>query len=296
MKARIHCDLHRTAMDSTSPELSTELLAAVESMQAFPVCVQSILQLTRQADCSPRDLVEVIDRDPVMTVKILRVVNSVYYSLPRKIASIEQAVVFLGFNPIKNLALGVAAVGMLPRNAVVGFEGQRYLMHSLATAGIARALTQRLGGTDPHDFFIAGLLHDFGTVLVAQVMPGEYRRAVEYAAWHAIPVHQALLEMARVNQSAIGAALLELWRFPQSLVDAMRNQHQLVDASSDLCVAVYSANYISESVGAGFGGAPVCPAFSAIASERLGGTLQEILGALGDLAPVLEEARRFSRS
>lgn len=283
-------------MDSASPELSPDLLAAVDNMQAFPVCVQSILQLTRETDCSPKDLVEVIDRDPVMTVKVLRVVNSVYYSLPRKIASIEQAVVFLGFNPIKNLALGVAAIGMLPKQGMAGFDGQRYLMHSLASAGIARALGQRLAGTDPHDFFIAGLLHDFGTVLVAQVMPGEYRRAVEYAAWHATSVHQALLDMAGVNPSALGAALLELWRFPHSLVDAMRNQPHVMETSSDLSVAVYAANFIAEAAGAGFGGAPAAAPFAAIAAERLGGTLDDIRGNLGDLTPVLEEARRFSRT
>lgn len=281
-------------MDPTLPELSTDLLAAVDSMQAFPVCVQSILKLTRETSCSPKDLVEVIDRDPVMTVKVLRVVNSVYYSLPRKIASIDQAVVFLGFNPIKNLALSVAAVGMLPGHTSAGFDGKGYLMHSLTTAGIARQLALRFAGVDPHDFFIAGLLHDFGTVVVAQVMPHEYRRAVEFAAWHAISLHDALQQLAGVDQVAIGAALLDHWRFPQSMVDALRLQHHIDSTCSDLCLSVFTANYVSEQAGVGFGGPPKLPPFPAIARERLGGTLEEIRMAIGGMEPILQEARRFS--
>ena len=286
----------RHLMDHAPPELSADLLAAVDSMQAFPMCVQSILQLTREASCAPKDLVEVINKDPVMTVKVLRVVNSVYYSLPRKIASIDQAVVFLGFNPIKNLALGIAAVGMLPGHAVAGFDSHRYLMHSLMTAGIARQLGHWLADTDPHDLFIAGLLHDFGKVVVAQVMPGEYRRAAEFSVWHELSLHQALQQMAGVDQVSLGAALLEHWRFPQALVDALREQHHPTPESSGLCLGVFTANYISEYKGIGFGGSSQQVPFSPFVAARLGGTLQEIMGGIGDLEPLLQEARRFSRT
>ena len=68
-----------------TPELSQKLASAVDRMHAFPRSVQQILQLTRDVNCSPKDLVRVIDHDPVVTVKILRVVNSAYYSLPKQI-------------------------------------------------------------------------------------------------------------------------------------------------------------------------------------------------------------------
>ena len=69
-----------------TPELSQKLAAAVDRMPAFPKSVQKILELTRDVNCSPKDLVQVIDKDPVLTVKILKVVNSAYYSLPKQIA------------------------------------------------------------------------------------------------------------------------------------------------------------------------------------------------------------------
>jgi HD-like signal output (HDOD) protein len=142
-----------------SPELSQKLAAAVDGMPAFPKSVQAILDLTRDVNCTPKDLVQVIDKDPVVTVKILKIVNSAYYSLPKQVTSINHAVVFLGFNTIKNLALSIAAIGMLPKSNEAGFDVQEYLLHSLATANIAKRLATDLGGVDPMDCFIAGLLH-----------------------------------------------------------------------------------------------------------------------------------------
>ena len=120
-----------------SPELSQKLAAAVDGMPAFPKSVQAILDLTRDVNCTPKDLVQVIDKDPVVTVKILKVVNSAYYSLPKQIASVNHAVVFLGFNTIKNLALGIAAIGMLIF-AVIALAG---------AAGAAREKQRRAEAT-----------------------------------------------------------------------------------------------------------------------------------------------------
>ena len=102
-------------MNQISPELEKKLAQAVEKMPAFPKSVQKILELTRNLDCEPKHLVQVIEKDPVITVKILRVLNSAYYNLPSKITSVNHSVALLGFNTIKNLALGIASVGILPK-------------------------------------------------------------------------------------------------------------------------------------------------------------------------------------
>ena len=174
---------------------AARLAAAVESMPAFPKSVQSILAMTRHVDCAPKDLVEVMGKDPVITIKVLRVVNSAYYNLSCQITSMDHAVVFLGFNTIKNLALSIAAISMLPAKHLTGFDAQQYLLHSLVTAGIAKRLALRVQGADPNDCFIAGLLHDFGKVVVAQCMPAEYQRAVELSLWNETSLHAALRQV-----------------------------------------------------------------------------------------------------
>ena len=129
-------------MSELSSELSRKLAAAVEKMPAFPKSVQRILELTRDINCKPKELVGVIEKDPVMTIKLLRILNSAYYSFPNPITSVHQSVVYLGLNTIKHMALSFATVGVLPPDNDAGFDINSYLMHSLTTATIARMLPE----------------------------------------------------------------------------------------------------------------------------------------------------------
>ena len=278
-----------------SPELSQKLAAAVDRMPAFPKSVQKILELTRDVNCSPKDLVLVIEKDPVVTVKVLRVVNSAYYSLPKQITSISHAVVYLGFNTIKNLALSIAAIGILPADNAAGFDGGQYLLHSLSTAGIAKQLALRVEGADPMDCFIAGLLHDFGKVVFAQFMPQEFRRALETCQWHESSLHLALREVIGEDHAVVGAMLVEKWRFPADLIETIRYQYDPGRMDTPMIACVFSANQISKKLKFGFAGNPWIEELPATIAKRLGGTLDEVIESLGDLAPLLEEAKIFSK-
>ena len=278
-----------------SPELSLKLAAAVDGMPAFPKSVQRILELTRDVNCSPKDLVQVIDKDPVVTVKVLRVVNSAYYSLPKQITSINHAVVYLGFNTIKNLALSIAAIGMLPASNAAGFDGAQYLIHSLSTAAIAKQLALRLDDADPMDCFIAGLLHDFGKVVFAQFMPSEFRQALEFSQASGGSLHLALRELIGADHAVVGAMLVEKWRFPQELVETIRCQYGPEVKDTSMIACVFAANQISKKLEFGFAGNPLIEELPPAIAQRLGGTLDELIVSLGDLAPLLEEAKIFSK-
>lgn len=278
-----------------SPELSLKLAAAVDGMPAFPKSVQKILELTRDVNCSPKDLVQVIDKDPVVTVKVLRVVNSAYYSLPKQITSINHAVVYLGFNTIKNLALSIAAIGMLPASNAAGFDGAQYLIHSLATAAIAKQLALRLDDADPMDCFIAGLLHDFGKVVFAQFMPAEFRKALEASQWNESSLHLALRDVIGADHAVVGAMLVEKWRFPADLVETIRYQYGPETRDTPMIACVFAANQISKKLEFGFAGNPLVEELPPAIARRLGGTLDELIASLGDLAPLLEEAKIFSK-
>lgn len=276
-----------------TPELSQKLAAAVDSMPAFPQSVQKILEMTRDIACSPKDLVQVIDKDPIMTVKVLRVINSAHYSLPKQVTSISHAVVYLGFNTIKNLALGIAAIGVLPLGDIAGFDGQQYLLHSLSTAVIAKRLANQLHDTEPMDCFIAGLLHDFGKVVFARYMPTEFRRALEYSLWNESSLHLALRETIGVDHAVVGSMLVERWRFAPSLIETIRFQYGSDMKDTSMIACVFAANQISKKLAFGFAGNLFVDELPPAIAHRLGGTLDEIIVSLGDMEQLFDEAKMF---
>ena len=278
-----------------SPELSKKLAAAVDSMPAFPKSVEKILELTRDANCTPKDLVQVIDKDPVVTVKILKVVNSAYYSLPKQITSIGNAVVYLGFNTIKNLALSIAAIGMLPKNNAAHFDADQYLLHSLATAGIAKKLALRVDNADPMDCFIAGLLHDFGKMVFAQFMPAEFRRALEISHANHSSLHLALQQTIGVDHAVVGAMLVEKWRFSPALIATIGRQFGPEPKDTDMIACVFGANQIAKKMQFGSAGNDCIEPFPPEVERRLGGSMEEVMAQLGDLQQVFEEAHVFAK-
>ena len=278
-----------------SPDLSQKLAVAVDGMPAFPKSVQKILELTRDMNSTPKDLVQVIDKDPVVTVKILKVVNSAYYRLPKQITSVSHAVVYLGFNTIKNLALGIAAIGMLPRQNEAGFDVEQYLLHSLSTAGIARQLALQQDDADPADCFIAGLLHDFGKVVFAQFMPKEFRQALLSCQANGSSLHAALQQTIGADHAVVGAMLVEKWRFAPDLINVIAHQYDADQASSGLFSCVFTANQISKKLGFGFAGNPYVHPLPAPIAKLMGGSLDEVILSAGDLNATFEDAKLFAR-
>jgi putative nucleotidyltransferase with HDIG domain len=282
-------------MSDTSLAISQKLAAAVEAMPAFPKSVQQILEMTRQMDCTPKELVQVIESDPVVTVKILKVVNSAYFALPKQVTSINHAVVFLGFNTIKNLALSIAAIGMLPAQNEAGFDTGDYLLHSLSTATIAKRLALRLDDASPMDCFIAGLLHDFGKVVLAQFMPQEFKPALQKCQADGASLHLALRQTLGIDHASIGAMLAQKWRFSPDLVAVIACQFDLGENCSANAACVFVANQISKKLSFGFAGNTYIPPFGAAIRQHFGTSLDEVIVSLDNLEATFEEVKIFAK-
>lgn len=284
-------------MSKLTPELERKLGTAVERMPAFPRSVQRILELTRNINCLPKDLVGVVEKDPVMTMKILRVINSAYYGLPQKITSVAQSVVYLGINTVKNLALSFAAVGILPRMNTAGFDVQRYLLHSLVVAGVARQLATQFarGEVDPGDCYIAGLLHDFGKVVFAQFLAVEFRGALAHAVEHSVPLHEAEQAVIGVSHGLVGALLAKRWAFPEHLVDCIRDHHNPLAEPSGMMDCLRVADQVVRYRAIGDSGNPWRETEAPGAPQRFGDDLEAIVAKLGTLDKIVEEAMVFAQ-
>lgn len=282
-------------MNPISPELEKRLSAAVDRMPVFPKSVQRILELTRDINCLPRDIVEVIEKDPIITIKILKLINSAYYSLPNKITSVKQSVVHLGINTIKNLALSFSAIGMLPAHNAAGFDMQRYLMHSLVTANVARRLGERYahGEADPTDCYIAGLLHDFGKVVFAQFMSEDFGNALLLADTHSIPLYQAERDSMGVDHTVVGGMLARRWQFPDEFVACVASHHDAV-LVSPLAECLYVADRVAEHLGYDADDNLAAEVAGPPWPTRFGPSFEALLEQLGSMEAVINEAEQYA--
>lgn len=276
------------------------LIAMVDKMPAFPQAVSRIMELTSRAQCAPRDLVKVIEHDPVMTAKILKLVNSSYFGLSRPITSINHGVVFIGINTIKNLALSIAAMGVLPKKNDAGLDINQFLLHSLDVGTLSRLLAHRLGVPEKEstDYFVAGLLHDFGKVVLAQFMAAEFRQALERAADGSVALHEAERAIFNTDHAAIGGLLAAAWKLPPVLVGCIRHHHDLGQSGdwAPMRDCVFAANQVIRHLDFGQSGNRVIEPFPPTVRTRLGHDLPGLVEALGDLRPELDKTRVFMQA
>jgi len=197
-------------------------------MPAFPRSVQQVVELTGDINCEPRELVRVVEHDPVLTGRMLQLVNSAYFGLSRRIESIKEAVVFIGMNTLRHMALTLAAVGALPRTNKAGLNMDQYLGHSLAVGAVSRWIATRCGWShrDSDMLFISGLLHNIGQVVLAVHLPKSFRRVRDRAAQSGSSLHELEQEMFGTTHFEIGGQVAENWELKKSIIDAIR-YHQL---------------------------------------------------------------------
>lgn len=235
-------------------ELQDALLAAridrCKSLPSPPGVAAKIVELAQDPEVSMNEIGELVQIDPALSAKILRLANSPMYGMRRSIDNMNQAIAVLGLNETVTLALSFSLVKGLHWNGVNGLDYRHFWRRSLACATGARTLAKTLRLPDPDRFFLAGLLQDIGMLLVERVFPSVYRRQdAETHDHHEITqIEQSELG---VDHARIGAALLRRWNFPEHLLYATYCSHEpdsytVPVAYQPLIRGVYLASLMAE--------------------------------------------------
>lgn len=232
-------------------EISQELTKLVEKMPAFSNSVHQILQLTADINSSPKDLIEVIERDPVLTFKVLKLVNSAYFGLSREVTSIKKSVVYIGLNSIRNVAISLAAIGALPKEhkASSGYI-DNFWRHSLETATLSRLIGRKKSIPENilSDYFVAGLLHDIGQLTIAIFFPDEFKQVLELSKQQQLSIQQCEQQILDTDHAQVGAMLAAHWKLPDNLVQCIRHHHSLneLDSAPVIQQTLFVANQASK--------------------------------------------------
>lgn len=256
---------------------SDALQALAPRLRRLPSLPATYFELLKQIESpafSTQSIGEVIARDPVVTARLLQLVNSSAFALAQKVTDPADAVSLLGIETIKAMVLCLQVFSPSDETRRSGVDPEQLWTHSFQVANVARQITASETGSPrlANDAFTAGLLHDVGRIVLAANLPQEYNRAMAAAQAQGLALTETEAAEFGVNHAQVGAYLMGRWGMPAALVEATAAHHapsQTRAQEFSVLTAVHVANVI---VHAGDAPAPgrVRPQFDAAYLETIG--------------------------
>ncbi len=211
------------------------VLASLNLSGQLPSMPQALVQLIDSChtpDIPFQAIANIIDKDAAISAKILQLVNSAFIGPRRTITSVEQAVVYLGIDAVRNLAISISVQQVFRRGEKNGpLTLDRFWHHSYQNALLSRKIATTIDYPEPSEAYLAGLLHDIGKLLLWMAFPGSYAPLLLKGV-RCVNARLAFLEEEKlhVNHCQAGAWLGEQWRLPTLLTDAIRYHHHPIEA------------------------------------------------------------------
>ncbi|ADH86959.1 HDOD domain-containing protein [Desulfurivibrio alkaliphilus] len=213
----------------SNAEQEKKIRRFIERMPSLSTTVTKVMEICNQPETSANDLNRVISLDPVLTGQVLKLINSAYYSLPNQIGSLTRAIILLGVNTIKNLALSTAVLGGIGReDSFQALNMDKFWTHSLGVGVTARMLAGRRGAVrqQQEEYFVAGLLHDLGKIPLNVCFPQEYRKIQQLAAYRRLPLDRAEAAVLGLDHGRVGRMIGEKWQLNADLVELLAGHHR----------------------------------------------------------------------
>ncbi|MFZ5639737.1 MAG: HDOD domain-containing protein [Bacillota bacterium] len=232
------------------------VLKKINELPSLPVVTNRVIEMTDNLEVPAQKVCEVISRDQVLTSKILKLVNSAYYGLPRRISTLTEAVTILGMETIRTLAIGISAFRAFGQGAgVKGLSAVKVLQHSVACATAAKIIARKTGFPMTEQAFLAGLLHDIGKLVMMNFLKDEYTMVVEKTNTEEINLIRAETEVLGIDHAQLGKMLAEKWNLPDILKEPIAGHHKPKPDSEHLMITqiVHLANAVAVSAGYGLG-------------------------------------------
>jgi HD-like signal output (HDOD) protein len=200
------------------------VLSKLGSLPALPATYGRLAELTANPDVSLDEVAAVVERDPAITANVLKIINSAYFGLPRRVSSVRETVKYLGIQPLKNIVLTVEVF----EGMASGKTAKALQMDALARACAMRELLGRTPMAEAA--FAAGILADLGQLLIATRLPIDLQAIVKAQVGRT--QEEAERERLGSSHAELGGALLSLWNMPTALVEAVTLHHTPPEAAA----------------------------------------------------------------
>ncbi len=272
------------------------IVEAVNELPALPHIVVKIMQLSEDPDSSVQDMSNALNQDQTMTARVLRLANSAFFGFPRRISTVTDAIVFLGFKTIRSIVFAVSVSNILDRKMEgYALEQGELWRHSQCAAIAARMIARKCKFAHLDLAYTAGLLHDIGKVILNDYMKEAYHEVVALVEKGNIPFVEAENEVFGFNHAQVGARVAEKWNLPAELVESIAFHHSPEEATLNrrLTSIVHLADAICVMMGIGIGIDGLLYPISEEAIKLLGFNETEVEKTISELVDVLVDQQSF---
>jgi len=230
-----------------SPDYIRDKIKSILQLPALPAHAYEVVELVDNPKSNAAQLARTISSDPALSAKVLRMANSPYYGFPKKISTIDFAIIVLGFDTLKEIVISISLMSTLQNNKDTHLDLDVFWDHSLSSAILARKLARETGYRLPSEAFIAGLLHDLGILVIHKYFHTDYIKIHELIRDTETSPPEAEQSILGATHADIGRWLAERWNLPAHLCEAIASHHTSGSIADDnrLTALIHVADVIS---------------------------------------------------
>ncbi|MFC1693938.1 HDOD domain-containing protein [Candidatus Latescibacterota bacterium] len=238
--------------------ITDDILGKIDYLPPLPVSVTKVFQMLKDPKVTVDNIAEVIKLDPAIATSILRLCNSSYFSLNRKVTNIREAVVYVGLSQLKKIMV-LSGTRQYFEKRKPGYEKKEgeLWMHVLATSIIAEKLNELFKSVNKDDVYISALLHDIGKVVLSEFVMDASKEILSMVEQKGVSFLEAEKSVLGINHAEVGAKVLELWGFSEDVISAVKNHHMLFkedDSELDNIIQVSNSLAVTMDYGTGVDG------------------------------------------
>lgn len=201
------------------------ILEKLNDIPTLPAVATKVTELINNPNSSSGEIAEVLKKDQVLTAKVLKLINSPYYSIPGEVTDVKRALAYLGFNTLAQLVLSVSVITAFQGKHAGKFSMRNFWQHALGTAVASEIIAKKIGYPKPEECFTCGLLHDIGKIVLLKIAPDEFVKVVTLTEKEKISFFEAERRLEIPSHGYLGEYIADKWRLPMVIRMSIRYHH-----------------------------------------------------------------------